>query len=110
MEKSKANFHPTTYHGIYRDEGLVVFKGNKSAREIKYWLEEFQKKVNKAAVNKHLQFTMEIWMTKENSQTPAKKERVQIMTNDKLPFLDMKRDGPQKRACNLACLGKRDSN
>ena len=32
FEKSKANFHPTTYHGIYRYDGLVVFKGKKSAR------------------------------------------------------------------------------
>ena len=36
FEKSKINFHPTTYNGIYRDDGLVVFKGNKNTREIKY--------------------------------------------------------------------------
>ena len=33
---------------------------------------------------------MEIWTTEENPPTPAKEDRVQIMTNDKLPFLDMK--------------------
>ena len=42
FEKSKANFHQTTYHGIYIYDGLVVFKGNRSAREVNYWLEEFQ--------------------------------------------------------------------
>ena len=72
FEKSKANFHPITYHGIYIYDGLVVFKGKNIAREIKYWLEEFQKTVNKAAGNQHLQFTAEILTTEENSPTPAK--------------------------------------
>ena len=57
FEKYKANFHPTTYHGIYIDDGLVVFTGKKSATEIKYCLEEFQQTVNRAAGNQHLQFT-----------------------------------------------------
>ena len=35
FKKSKAHFYPTIYHGIYRDDGLVVFKGKKSVREIK---------------------------------------------------------------------------
>ena len=48
FEKSKANFHSTTYHKIYIYKRLVVFKGNKSAREIIYWLEGFPQ---------HLQFT-----------------------------------------------------
>ena len=90
FEKAKSNFHPRTYYGIYRDDVLVVFIGKNSAREVKYWLEESQKKVNKSAVNQHLQFTAEKWMTGENSLTPAKEERVQIATNDEFPFLDMK--------------------
>ena len=51
FEKSKANFRPTIYHGIYRDDGLLVFKGKRKASKIRDWLEEFQKKVNKAAGN-----------------------------------------------------------
>ena len=73
FEKSKANFHQTTYHGIYIYDGLVVFKGNKSAREVNYWLEEFQQTVNKAARNQHLQFAAEIWTKEENSPTPVNK-------------------------------------
>ena len=46
--------------------------------------------MNKAAGNQHLQFTAEIWTTEENSPTPAKEERVKIVTNDELPFLDIK--------------------
>ena len=29
LEKANANFHPTTYHRIYRYNGLVVFTGKK---------------------------------------------------------------------------------
>ena len=57
FEIAKAIINPKTYHGIYLDDVLVVFKGNKSVNEIKYWLEEFQQKVKRAAGNSHLQFT-----------------------------------------------------
>ena len=57
FEKAKANFCPTIYHGIYRDDGLVVFKGKTKTSKIRDWLEEFQQTVNKAAGNQHLQFT-----------------------------------------------------
>ena len=46
--------------------------------------------MNKSAGNQHPQFPAKIWTNEENSPTPAKEERVQIMTNYKLPFLDMK--------------------
>ena len=29
FEKASPIFRPTIYHGIYRDDGLVVFKGKK---------------------------------------------------------------------------------
>ena len=61
FEKAKANFRPKIYHGIYRYDGLVVFKGKKKASDVRDWIEEFQKTVNKAAGNQHLQFTAEIW-------------------------------------------------
>ena len=32
FKKAKAHFYLTIYHGIYRDDGLVVFKGKKSVR------------------------------------------------------------------------------
>ena len=90
FKEAKANFRPTIYHGIYRDDGLVVFKGMKKASEINDWLEEFQQTVNTAVENQHLQFTAEIWTNKVNSPTHAKEDRVQNMTNDEFPFLDMK--------------------
>ena len=63
FEKAKANFYPTTYHGIYIYDVLVVLKGKKIAKEIKHLLEYFQKTVNIAAGNQYLQYTAEIWTT-----------------------------------------------
>ena len=35
FEKAKLNFCPAIYHGIYRDDSLLVFKGKKKASENK---------------------------------------------------------------------------
>ena len=51
----------------------MVFKGKKSVREIKDWLDEFQQTVDKAAGNQHLKFTAEIWKPDENP--PLSSER-----------------------------------
>ena len=61
----------------------------KKASEIRDWIEEFEKTMNKTAVNQHLQFTVEIWTKEENSLTPTKEEIFQIVPNNKFPFLDM---------------------
>ena len=53
-------------------------------------MEEFQKMVDKAAGNQHLQFTTEIWINKDNYPTHEKKDRVQIVKNDEFLYLDMK--------------------
>ena len=106
FEKSKANFSPTIYHGIYRDDGLVVFKGTTKASDIRDWMEEFQETVNTAAGNQHLQFTVEIWTNKENSSNPAKEDRVQIVTNDEFPFLDMKMSWLPEGGLQFGVFGK----
>ena len=62
----------------------------KSAKKVKYWLEEFQKKVNKLSGNQHLQFTAEIWTTEANPPLPVKEDKVQIVTNGEFPFLAIK--------------------
>jgi hypothetical protein len=40
-------FEDAIYDGIYRDDGLVVFRGNWSKSKITEWLEKFQEEVNK---------------------------------------------------------------
>ena len=106
FEKAKAHFYPTIYHGIYRDDRLVVFKGKKSVREIKDWLDEFQKTVDKAAGNQHLQFTAEIWRPDENSPPQAKEDRVQTVTKDESPFLDMKMKWTPEGELNFSVFRK----
>ena len=65
-------------------------KEKKSTKEIIYWLVEFHQTVNKASGNQYLQFNAEI-LTKDKELTPsAKKDKVQILANEELPFLDMK--------------------
>ena len=46
--------------------------------------------VNKAAGNQHVKSTSEICKKEEKPLYPAKEERVQIVKNDVIPFLDMK--------------------
>ena len=70
FEKAKPIFRPKIYHGIYQDDGPVVFKGKKKVSEIKYWLEEFQQTVNPAEGNQHLKSTTEIWTDGANPPTP----------------------------------------
>ena len=110
LEKSKLNFRPTIYHGIYRDDGLVVFKDKKKASEIKYWLEEFQKTVNKATGKQHLRFTAEICTNEVNSPTPEQEYRVQIVTNDEFPFFDMKMSWSPEGDLKFGVFRERDSN
>ena len=51
FEEAKTLLNQTTYHRIYQGGGMVVFKGKKSLKGIKNWLEEFQKTLDKAAGN-----------------------------------------------------------
>ena len=51
---------------------------------------EFQKTVEKAAGNQHLQFNAEIWTNDMTPPLSAKEDKVQVVTNNEFPFLDMK--------------------
>ena len=86
FEKAKANFHPTIYHSIYRDDGFVVFKGRKSVREIKDWLDEFQQTVDKAAGNQQLQFNAEIWKPDENPPPSSERGQGSSCEERRIPF------------------------
>ena len=81
--------------------------GKTSAKEVKDWLKKFHQTVNKLVGNQHLQFTAEIWMTKENPPNHVKEERVQIVTNDELPFLDMKMSWAQEGDLQFSVFRKR---
>ena len=90
FEKSMNVLNLTTYHSIYHNDGLVVLKVKKRVQEIKYCLAEFQRILDKAEGNQHLQFTVEVWKNDMNLPPSANKGEVQIVANDEFPFLYMK--------------------
>ena len=49
------------FNKIYRDDGIVLFRGKKTLKWIEQWLENFQAQVNILTESEHLQFTVEIW-------------------------------------------------
>ena len=49
FKKCNNQFKKIMLQVIYRDHGLLVFKGKKSLSEIKRWREDFQSRVNKIA-------------------------------------------------------------
>ena len=61
LEKSKRFFNDTKFHGIYRDDGFVVFNGKKNLVDSNLWLTKFQKEINEITGGEFLQFTMDIW-------------------------------------------------
>ena len=90
FDKSNIIINRTTYHGIYCYGGLVVFKGKKIVQKNKYWLVEYQQTVYKSAGNQNVQFTVDIWKNDVNLPSSANKDKVQILTYNKFPFLDTK--------------------
>ena len=68
----------------------MVFKVKKRVQEIKNWSAEFQHTVDKAKGNQHIHITVKI-CTNDTKLPPSLKENnVQIVNNNKLPFLGMK--------------------
>ena len=88
----------------------MVFKGKRNSSKIRDWLEEFQQTVNKAVGNQHLQFTAEKWTKEENPPTPEKEKRVQIVTNNKFPFLDMKMSWSPEGDLKFGVFRKTENN
>ena len=75
------------YFGIYRDDGLGIFEGNKSTVEVNDWLNKFQSSINHQATNDFLQFMAEVWKPGEHNMENVGKTSVNNC--DYFPFLDM---------------------
>ena len=83
-------FDPMHFFGMYRDDGLAVFKGKLSTKEIKDWLESFQTDVNKIAGNNFLKFTAVIWDPfSEHDTSTIDNNNISIAQSNTFPFLDM---------------------
>ena len=69
FEKCNNQYKEFLWKEIYRDNGLLVFKGKKSLSEIKIWGEDFQSRVHKITDNDYLQLICKIWMPKSSPST-----------------------------------------
>jgi hypothetical protein len=77
LENTAQVFNEAVFDGIYRDDGLVVFKGSWSKQEITKWLDDFQAKVNKITKHDGLQFTVSIWGAGKEDGTTHEKVAVE---------------------------------
>jgi hypothetical protein len=90
LETSQDLFNEALYHGIYRDDGIAVFKGNWSEIKICEWLTKLQSKFNLTLNSNALNFTVEMWKPGENYPLKSKINRmVSVNTDMTFPFLDI---------------------
>jgi hypothetical protein len=89
LENTAHLFADAIYDGIYRDDGLVVFKGSWSKSKMSDWLEKFQEEVNRVTRYDGLEFTVSIWGA-EKEEDGTTHEKVTVEQTNCLPFLDMK--------------------
>ena len=83
-------YNPMHYFGMYRDDGLAVFKGQRSTKEIQEWLHAFQSDVNDIAGNEFLKFTAVIWdPTNHHDPASIQSPTTSILKTEAFPFLDM---------------------
>ena len=88
LDLAENHFEMTTFFGMYRDDGNVVFDGIRSADELKTWLAEFQAKVNSDVGGNDIEFTMDIWKPGEESKTIVPKI-LNVIGAERFPYLDM---------------------
>jgi hypothetical protein len=86
-DNSRNILNELVYEGIYRDNGIMIFKGPVTTSEVAKWLGIFQARVNNLADSKFLEFTAEVW---GNDRDNGRKYKAVGTTNkDYFPFLDM---------------------
>ena len=57
---TNTHFDDTYFAGIYRDDGIIIFKREYSVKDIEAWLTIFQNAINYFTGINYLQFTVEI--------------------------------------------------
>ena len=88
LEVTNNQFKEVLWRGIYRDDGLLVFKGRRSISEIRIWRDKFEEKVDKIAGNDYLQFTCDT--SNPGRQFPITETETTSMVTDKVfAFLDL---------------------
>eukprot|EP00957_Ditylum_brightwellii_P073596 5592690-Ditylum_brightwellii.AAC.1 len=93
------------YAGTYRDDGLAIFKGQRTVTQIICWLRDFQLQVDEVADGNFFQFTAGVWTPQAANNLPTIeegeedlggmlpeewekwKERVMVMEEEEFPTL-----------------------
>jgi hypothetical protein len=78
MDNSRDILEDLIYDGIYRDDGIAVFKGSKTTGKIANCLSIFQYRVNNLAGSEFLEFTTEVW---GNNKDNGRKHKAVNVTN-----------------------------
>ena len=87
LENSDEHFKDTMFKGIYRDDGIGIFKGNWMEKDIVNWLGNFQSTINRLADSEFLKFTAEVWGKDKKDGSNSK--LVTVNESDHFPYLDM---------------------
>jgi hypothetical protein len=106
MDNSRDILDELVYEGIYRDNGIAVFKGPVTTSEVAKWLGIFQARVNNLADSKFLEFTTEVW---RNNRDDGRE--VQSSWNNKQGLFSISRYGNvlvSRRQSTLQSTPKRE--
>ena len=88
VQKLDNEFKEVLWKGIYRDNGLLLFKDKKSFSEIKICRDNFQIRVNKIAGNEYLEFTFKICIPNA-SPSRDKQDNVSEIASNTFPYQDI---------------------
>ena len=79
----------TRCKGMCRDDGIIIFKGEKTKRDIIHFLDDFQRNVNEIAGNEFLRFAIEIWDPKNEMVDDIKHDKTKICKKKTSLFLTL---------------------
>ena len=88
LDLAENHFSMTQFFVIYREDGNVVFEGNRTCDELQSWLHDLQDHVN-IITDGDIQFTIDIWKPGEVSQTIEAK-KIMVVGESKFPFYGTK--------------------
>jgi GIY-YIG catalytic domain len=91
LAKTQQLFREVTFYGLYRDDGIGVFKGIWSVEEISKWRNKFQNAVDILAGGNYLQFTCNVWLDNERQMCPitGTDRNISVERGQTFPYLDM---------------------
>ena len=89
LENSEDLFGNSIYSKIYRNNGIKVDLGIQTTDKICDWFEIFQTRLNNVTGSDSLKFTMEIWDPKSPPNKKPRNEKVKIIREEALPYLDL---------------------